>query len=69
MVTDKDMSEIAAEKEIFPAAKQFVCVFHSLQAVKRRFSTARLLTDYFKEKLENCFMKPSTLLMHIALAR
>ena len=24
-------------------------VFHSLQAVKRRFSTARLLTDYFKE--------------------
>lgn len=49
MVTDKDMSEIAAVKEIFPAAKQFVCVFHSLQAVKRRLSTARLLTDYFKE--------------------
>jgi hypothetical protein len=43
------MAEIAAVKEIFPNARQFVCVFHVLQAVKRRLQSARLLPDYFTE--------------------
>ena len=49
VVTDKDMAEIAAVKEIFPNAQQFVCIFHVLQAVNRRMQTARLLPDYFTE--------------------
>ena len=43
------MAEIAAVKEIFPNALQFVCVFHVLQAVKRRLQTAGLLPDYLTE--------------------
>jgi hypothetical protein len=49
-LTDKDLSEINAFREVYPDAKHQLCFWHCLRAIKTRLSILRRRPKYYDVK-------------------